>query len=138
VSAALEAFLPHRGPMLLLDGVEAVTARGGTGRVRLRPEAWHADASGCTPAWFGLEFMAQTIAACRGRHFAETGAPARGGYLVGTRDYRCQAPRFPREADLEIRVELLEADPSGLCAFQCAILDGGRVLASACVKVMEP
>jgi predicted hotdog family 3-hydroxylacyl-ACP dehydratase len=123
--------------MLLIDGVEAVTAQGGTGRVRLEPGAWHADGSGRTPAWFGLEFMAQTIAACRGRHLAATGGAPRGGYLVAARNYRCAVPHFPPAADLEIRVELLDEDPSGLCAFQCAILDGGQVLATALVKVME-
>jgi len=137
MKADLKDCLPHRGPMLLIDDVETVTARGGTGRVRLKPRAWYAEASGRTPAWFGLEFMAQSVAACRGRHLARTGGSPRGGYLVGTRNYRCAASHFPAGAELEIRVELIDEDPSGLCAFRCAILEGGQVLAEALLKVME-
>ena len=133
----IEDLLPHRVPMLLIDGVAGVTAQGGTGRARLDPEAWHAGPGGRTPAWFGLELMAQTIAACRGQHLMTAGAPPRGGYLVGTRSYRSTLEAFPAGADLEIRVELLDEDPSGLCAFRCAILEGGTTLAEATLNVME-
>ena len=92
---------------------------------------------GALPVWAGLEFMAQSVAACRGRHLARTGGSPRGGYLVGTRNYRCAASHFPAGAELEIRVELIDEDPSGLCAFRCAILEGGQVLAEALLKVME-
>jgi predicted hotdog family 3-hydroxylacyl-ACP dehydratase len=122
--------------MLLIDAVADVTAQGGTGRVRLEPQAWYADATGHTPGWFGLEFMAQSIAACRGQHLAATGGAPRGGYLVGTRRYRSVAA-FPPGAELEVRVRLLDEDPSGLCAFQCEILHLGLVVADATLKVME-
>ena len=133
----IEDLLPHRAPMLLIDGVEAVTAQGGTGRARLRPEAWHAGPDGRTPAWFGLELMAQTIAGCRGHHLQAAGGAPRGGYLVGTRSYRSTVEAFPAGADLEIRVELQDEDPSGLCVFHCAILEAGQILAEATLNVME-
>jgi len=129
--------LPHRPPMLLIDAVEAVTAEGGTGRVRLDPAAWHADAQGRTPSWFGLEFMAQSIAACRGTHLASRGGTPRGGHLVGVRGFRCAEPAFPHGADLEIRVRLQDLDPSGLGTFGCEILHLGSPVAGATLTVLE-
>jgi predicted hotdog family 3-hydroxylacyl-ACP dehydratase len=122
--------------MLLIDSVEEVTARSGTGRVRLDPKAWYADATGRTPAWIGLELMAQTVAACRGQHLARTGGAPRGGYLVGTRSYRSAVPAFEPSASLDVKIVLVEEDPSGLCSFHCEILHLGRPLAEATLKVM--
>ena len=133
----IEDLLPHRPPMRLIDGVAGVTAQGGTGCARLDPQAWHAGPDGRTPAWFGLELMAQTIAACRGQHLRASGGAPRGGYLVGTRSFLSTLEAFPAGADLEIRVELLDEDPSGLCTFRCAILERGTTLAEADLKVME-
>jgi predicted hotdog family 3-hydroxylacyl-ACP dehydratase len=133
----IQDLLPHRAPMLLIDAVTAVDAQGGLGRVRLDPAAWYADGDGATPAWIGVEFMAQTIAACRGQWQRAAGGPARGGYLVAIRNFRSTVAAFPAGAELEIRVRLLDADPSGLCAFECAILHLGRALAQATLKVME-
>lgn len=132
----LEAFLPHRAPMLLIDGVAEASAQGGTARVRLDPQAWYADAQGDTPGWFGLELMAQAIAACRGQHLAASGGTPRGGYLVGTRSYR-SIPSLPAGVDLEVKVVLLDEDPSGLCAFRCELAHLGHPLAEATLKVIE-
>jgi predicted hotdog family 3-hydroxylacyl-ACP dehydratase len=137
MTADLRALLPHRPPMLLLDGVEGVTAQGGTGRVRLDPGAWYVDASGCTPAWFGLEVMAQAIAACRGQHRAALGGAPRGGLLVGARGYRSEGAAFPPGAELAVTVRLLDEDPSGLATFQCELLHLGRSVAGATLTVME-
>ena len=123
--------------MLLIDSVEEVTAQSGTARVRLDPQAWYADASGATPAWFGLELMAQAIAACRGQHLAASGGTPRGGYLVGTRSYRSSLPAFPTGVDLLVKVQLVEEDPSGLSAFHCELFHQDRLLAEATLKVME-
>ena len=133
----LHASLPHRAPMLLLDGVEAVTAEGGTGRLRVDPSAWYANPAGAMPAWIGLELMAQTIAACRGQHLAALGGAPRGGYLVGTRSYRSTLAAFPAGACLAVHVQLKETDPSGLGAFHCEILHLGLPVAEAVLKVME-
>jgi predicted hotdog family 3-hydroxylacyl-ACP dehydratase len=123
--------------MLLLESVAAVTAEGGTGQARVEPSAWYADGAGAMPAWFGLELMAQTIAACRGQHLATLGGTPRGGYLVGTRSYRSTLPAFPAGATLAVEVRLEEADPSGLGTFHCEILHLGQSVAQAVLKVME-
>jgi predicted hotdog family 3-hydroxylacyl-ACP dehydratase len=106
--------------------------------------AWYAnpdaiaDAGGAMPAWFGLELMAQSIAAYSGsRHQQQGGAP-RPGYLLGTRKYACTVAAFPAGALLEVEVRLQFADPGGLSAFACVLRCDGAELAHAILKVFEP
>ena len=129
MTSALHHLLPHRPPMLLLDGVDGEGAH-----VRVDPGAWYADAEGAMPGWIGLEVMAQAVAAHQGGK-RDGGAP-RSGYLVGTRAYT-SAPSFPAGALLRVRVRLAEEDESGLCAFDCAILLHNAVVATATLKVMQ-
>ena len=136
MSPDLDALLPHRGPMRLIDAVSGGAA-GGVGWVRLDPGAWYADQAGRTPAWIGLELMAQTLAAWRGLALATAGSASRGGYLLGTRRFRSTVSTFPAGAELEIRVRLLEEDPSGLCSCHCEILQLGLPVAEATLNVME-
>jgi len=128
----LDALLPHRGPMRLIDALS-----GSTARVRLDPQAWYADGAGRTPVWIGLELMAQALAAWRGATLAAAGGAPRGGYLVACRRFRSTLDAFPARAELEIRVRLLEEDPSGLCSCHCEILHLGQPVAEATLKVME-
>ncbi len=133
----LPSWLPHRPPALLLEGVAQAHAQGGTALARVDPGAWYADADGAMPGWVGLELMAQAVAACRGRSLAEAGAPPRGGYLVGVREYRCQVPAFPAGAALEVRARLDLEDPGGLRRFRCEILMAGALLAGATLTLLE-
>jgi predicted hotdog family 3-hydroxylacyl-ACP dehydratase len=128
--------LPHRPPMLLLESVREADDQGGTALARVDPGAWYADSAGAMPAWFGLELMAQAIAACRG-HRGAPGGPARGGYLVAARSFRSSLPAFATGALLEVRVRLELEDPSGLCGFLGEIIQERQVVAKANLRVME-
>jgi predicted hotdog family 3-hydroxylacyl-ACP dehydratase len=117
--------VPHRPPMLLLDGADA-----GGAFLTVDPGAWYAGPGGAMPGWIGLEVMAQAVAAFQGRG----GAPRRG-YLVGTRSYR-SAASFPAGALLRVRVGVTDEDPSGLATFACEILLDGETAASAILMVI--
>lgn len=119
--------LPHRPPMLLLEGAEGAEAW-----MRVDPLAWYADPGGALPGWFGLELMAQAVAATR-----PPGEGPRRGYLVGTRAYRSPAS-FPGGSLLRVRVGPGEEDPSGLCTYPCEILVEGAAVASATLSVYRP
>jgi predicted hotdog family 3-hydroxylacyl-ACP dehydratase len=123
--------------MVLLAGMLEAGPDGGTALARVDPGAWYADPEGAMPAWFGLELMAQAIAACRSQYLAGSGRPPRGGYLVSARGYRSAVPAFAPGAELAVRVRLELEDPSGLCGFHCEIRQGEAELASASLKVME-
>ena len=130
--------VPHRPPLLLIGRVIAVDAAGCTTLTRVDPEAWYADAQGAMPGWFGLELMAQSVAAFSGHQRRLDAAAPRDGYLVGTRTYECRVAAFPAGACLEVRVRPQFADPSGLSAFECELRGDGELLAQAVLKVFEP
>jgi predicted hotdog family 3-hydroxylacyl-ACP dehydratase len=134
---AIEALLPHRDGMLLVDRV--VHAGEGTLRavLEVRESAWYVDANGM-PAWMALEAMAQTVAACVGNARREQGLPPVQGYLLGTRRFRSARPAFPVGCTLEIVAERQYQEASGIGAFECRVeLDGERV-ADATLTVFDP
>jgi predicted hotdog family 3-hydroxylacyl-ACP dehydratase len=130
------SLVPHRPPLLLIDSVREAGPDHCTSLTRVDPQAWYADAEGAMPAWFGLELMAQTIAAFSGNR--NQGQAPRMGYLLGTRQYSCEAGSFPPGALLEVSVRVHYADAAGLSAFACELRCGGVALAHAILKVFEP
>ena len=80
---AVESLVPHRGTMSLLDRVLAVDEEQALAEVDVGPASLFAQADG-VPAWVGIEYMAQTVAAwagaaraCRGSCRLERCASAR-------------------------------------------------------------
>ena len=130
--------VPHRPPLLLIDAVREVDGERCLTSTRVDPEAWYADPDGAMPAWFGLELMAQTIAAFSGNLHKGQGRPPSCGYLLGTREYACEAASFPAGALLEVEAKVHYSDAMGLSAFACELRCGGAALASAILKVYEP
>ncbi|EEA00465.1 conserved hypothetical protein, partial [Burkholderia sp. H160] len=63
VRQPIEAIIPHRGSMLLLDAVDTFADTTLSAFATVDPHAWYADAAGAMPAWIGIELMAQAIAA---------------------------------------------------------------------------
>lgn len=126
--------LPQEPPMRLLEGLLEWDEHQATALARVDPDAWYAAPDGSAPGWLGLEWMAQAIAAHRGRG---EGAP-RVGYLLGTRQYQCAWPAFPAGAALEVTAAVQDLDPGGLAAYACAIRHRGAPVAEAVVKVFVP
>jgi predicted hotdog family 3-hydroxylacyl-ACP dehydratase len=135
----IEALLPHRGAMLMLEEVVACDDASIVARASVRPAAWYLDEDGAMPAWVGLELMAQAIAAHAGVRAAHAGAQTgRRGMLIGCRAYRAAAPAFAAGSVLEVTARAATADESGFAAYDCALRSAGRELASATVKVFVP
>jgi predicted hotdog family 3-hydroxylacyl-ACP dehydratase len=133
----IEALLPHRDGMLLVDRV----IESGEGRVRaaleVRAGAWYIDAQRM-PAWIALEAMAQTVAACVGNARREQGLPPVQGYLLGTRRFRSARPAFPVGCTLEIVAERQYQETSGIGAFECRVEVDGERVADATLTVFDP
>ena len=130
--------VPHRPPMLLIGSVLEADAERCVTLTRVDPGAWYADPDGAMPAWFGLELMAQTIAAFSGQRQRDPDQAPAFGYLLGTREYRCTVAAFPAGAQLEVEAKVHEAEILGLSAFACELRLDGSVLAHAILKVYEP
>lgn len=133
----VELYLPHRGPMLLVDRllfdegdavrVEAVVRRDGL-FVR----------DGVMPSWVCLELMAQAIAVYAGRRHREKDEAVRLGFLLGTRRFTSKVDGFPVGTRLEIHARLEIISEQGLAVFDCRVLQDGAVVAEALLNVFQP
>ena len=126
----------HRAPLLLLDSIVETGKDFIEARVLVDPAAWYADPDGTMPAWFGVELMAQTVAAYSGATKDPAEEPAIG-YLLGTRIYATTVPSFPAGAELRVTARLHYLDDTGLSAFECRILLEGAEVATALLKTFE-
>ena len=134
---AMDAWVPHRGAMSLLDAVERCDDLAIVARVRV-PAAGPFNGTDGVPAWVGIEYMAQTVAAWSGARARAGGGSPRIGFLLGSRRYEARVPAFAVGAELRISAQCELVGENGLGAFDCRITLGERVLATARVSVYEP
>jgi len=134
---AIEDVVPHRGGRFSADHRGGAAADGApvTGTVRLGQ--LFTDDQGL-PAWVGVEWMAQAIAAWAGCRARRRGEPVKLGFLLGTRRYQAQCSHFRIGARLRVEAHCELFGDNGLGMFACRILDDGVVLASANLSVFEP
>ena len=133
---ALDAWLPHRGRMRLIDSVERCDADGIACTAIVRPDGLFCGADGL-PAWIGVELMAQAAAAWSGARAREGGGVPRVGYLVSARRYDAHVPVFSVGATLTVHAACAMAGDNGLRLFDCTISLAGRELASGRIGVFE-
>ena len=126
---AIAALVPQAGPMCLLDrvlehGPSHTLCAVDPGRSRL-----FAAPDGSVPAWVGLEYMAQCIAAHGGLVALARGEPPRPGVLLGSRRLGFGVQRFERDRELRVSARHHRGE-RGLVAFDCELrdLDGGSPL----------
>jgi predicted hotdog family 3-hydroxylacyl-ACP dehydratase len=134
----IEAIIPHRGSMLLIDAVDTFGEETLSARASVDSHAWYADADGAMPAWIGVELMAQAIAAHVALLAMRGGGHARPGVLLGSRSYKALLPTFAAGACLSIRVLELLRSEEGHGAYECTIHHGDVCCAEAVIKVFQP
>jgi predicted hotdog family 3-hydroxylacyl-ACP dehydratase len=135
--AALERLLQHRGPMRWIDRLLDSDAQSVRVAALIRSDHLLAGADG-VPAFAGIEFMAQAIAAWAGSRALRRGDAVKAGFLLGTRDYRCEIDHFAIGSELVIDAHCELFGDNGLGMFACRILIDGSVVATANVSVFEP
>ncbi|MEA3083924.1 MAG: hypothetical protein QOC89_1621 [Paraburkholderia sp.] len=138
VQQPIEAIIPHRGTMLLLDAVSTFDDTTLSARATVHADAWYADADGAMPAWIGIELMAQAIAAHVALLAMRGGGQTRPGVLLGSRRYHALQLSFPRGAQLLIHTTELLRSEEGHGAYECTIHDGDVCCAEAVIKVFQP
>jgi len=125
-------------PMILIDKVIDVTELSIHCQVQINTSGLFFDAQiNATPAWVGIEFMAQTVAAWSGYHANEKGQESPIGFLLGSRRYHSECNEFPLGSILDIYAEQLMVN-EGMAAFSCLIKCDGDVLASSQLNVFVP
>ena len=134
-SIPVSELLPHDPPMVLLDRVVSCDDTTLVAEVTIRPDSIFCDESG-VPAWVGIEYMAQAVAAHAGAMARLRGDPPSIGYLLGTRSYQCSMAVYPIGETLTVHIEALFVEMS-LGAFSCRI-EANETVASATINVYQP
>lgn len=129
--------LPQSGRMVLLYKVVEIGEGHIVTELLVRDDGLFVDSVGAVPAWVGLEYMAQTVAAYAGYRRKLRGQAVDLGFLLGTRFYECSVPAFPVGARLRVRAERNLEGANGLSVFDCGI-DGGAITAAARLNVFLP
>ena len=95
---------------------------------------------GSVPAWVGMEYMAQAIAALAGARRKSQGEPIKVGVLVRCRDFKTEQPQFANGQTLTVRAEeTFRDDNAG--TYACSITDGitdSTVIARASLSAYIP
>ena len=128
--------VPHTGTMSLLTSIIDYGDDWLSAEIHITPESIFADERG-VPAWIGLEYMAQAIAAYGGRQERERGGVPKIGFLLGSRNYLCDAGIFPLGQKLLVKVQVEMISGDGLNVFNCE-LQGQGLSAKAVVNVFQP
>jgi len=94
---------------------------------------------GGVPAYVGIEYMAQAVAAYAGAEGLEHGGAVKLGMLLGSRDYRCRVPVFATGTRLKVRVRKALYQAGGISAMDCRLTDAGtgQDLAEAQLTVVQ-
>ena len=133
--STIDELIPHSGCMVLLDRVVDYDNQSLTAELVVRDDGLFGDHE-TVPAWVGIEYMAQTIAAYVGVRAREADDPIRLGLLLGTRRYLTNVGIFKVGAVLTIRVDKIYQD-EGLGVFDCRI-HGLDVEVTAKLNVYQP
>jgi predicted hotdog family 3-hydroxylacyl-ACP dehydratase len=136
-SVPIEAIVPHRGRMLLVNRLIARDDDSVAVGAVVTADNLFAEDQG-VPPWVGIEYMAQAISAWAGCRGLARGEPARIGFLLGTRRYEGCTRHFAVGARLRIEARRELFDDNGMGMFSCRILEGDSELARARVSVFEP
>ncbi len=137
----IASLLPHRPPMVLIDGVEAFDPAAKRVVVSVKIDDSNPFFSdGGVPSWVAIEYMAQASAALVGLRdrSREPDCAPRVGMLLGTRRMDVGLSRFVAGETYRTSSECVFED-SDAASFQCEIRDAAdRVVASATLNAYRP
>jgi len=134
----MEQLLPHRSPMILIDRLVEANGQRGACEVTITPQSMFLEASG-VPAFVGIEYMAQSIAAYGGYQCYLANKPIAIGFLMGTRRLESYCQFFELGQTLRIHVSHVWGKHE-LMRFRCTITSAatGALLQHAELNVFKP
>ncbi len=100
----VDQVLPHEPPMILLDRLVRKTETGLISEVQIRDGIPFFD-DGVVPAFVGVEYMAQTVAAYAGVESIGNGGQAEIGFLLGVQNFTSQCRSFFNGQILQVAVD---------------------------------
>tara|TARA_R110002110_G_C13412449_1_gene713734 strand:+ start:1235 stop:1714 length:480 start_codon:yes stop_codon:yes gene_type:complete len=135
--APVEDLVRHRGQMLLIDRLVETSPSHAIGEVAITSESTFFRTGRGVPAYVGLEYMAQTVAAFDGARRLQSGEPPAIGFLLGTRRYASKVKYFLAETLLSVHVSMVFSE-GGMASFECVISSFGEELVTASLNVYRP
>ena len=138
----LENIMPHKRRMVLLSRVVdfSTAEKNLTAEVDITKHSMLFNTqTRQVPAWVGIEYMAQAIAALSGIYNSENNKGAQTlGFIIGARNYKCFTSGFKEGSTLTIKVEQLFLDAE-IGSFKCEIFSANREkFASTELNVFQP
>ncbi len=137
IDFSIEDLIPHRAPMILIDEILEHSAKHLVSSVTIKKTSPFLVDGQYVPAWIGLEYMAQSIAAWDGIKAKQRGNSIKPGFLLGAKSYKAKSTGFSlgNQVMTEI-VEQIRNDDFGL--FSCYIDCQGIRAVDASVMVYQP
>jgi predicted hotdog family 3-hydroxylacyl-ACP dehydratase len=134
-----EQLLPHAAPMILLDEILDANQTSLRATLRVPKNGLFNDPvyNGAVPAWVGIEYMAQAIAAHAGFLSQLNGNPPTIGFLLGSRLYRSNVSSFECDSYLTVYVEEIMKGDNGMAVYQ-GIIEGQGVEVTARINGFLP
>ncbi|PMP14050.1 3-hydroxydecanoyl-ACP dehydratase [Vibrio breoganii] len=134
----VEQLLPHDKPMIFIDHALEILEDSICCSVVISPEnPFYSAESQSVPAYVGIEFMAQSIAAWSGYHAKLNNLEPPIGFLLGSRRYSIEATKFPLGQELVIKCQKIIED-KGMAVFSGCIEVEKEVVASCHLNVFVP
>lgn len=133
----VDVLLPQSGNMVLLDQVVEAGQEHIVVELTVREDGLFSGPERTVPAWVGLEYMAQAIAAFSGYQRKCRGEAIGLGFLLGTRHYQCSVDSFPCGSRLRVRAEKIIEGANDMAVFGCAI-EGDGIHAESKLNVFLP
>jgi predicted hotdog family 3-hydroxylacyl-ACP dehydratase len=134
----IEQLVPHRPPMILIDRMIDATDTASTCEVTITPQTLFIESAG-VPAFVGLEYMAQAVAAYGGYKAYLAGELIGLGFLLGTPQLTTHCQGFACGQTLRIQVTHVWGD-NELLQFHGTIQDAltGKLLQEAELAIFKP
>nr|WP_287410800.1 3-hydroxylacyl-ACP dehydratase [Pseudodesulfovibrio sp.] len=129
-------FVPHEGPMRLIDSLLSADGETGRAEVHIRDNHLLLNEDGTLDGVVFPELVAQTYAAIRGFELRTAGKPLQPGYLVGVQ--KCEALGRPKAGDVLLVAAETVGKFSGFAVVEGEVRCNDRVLATAKIKLFIP
>ena len=131
----IHELLPHGPEMIVIDRLVSYDPRRSVAEAEISDRSVFFERTG-VPAWAGIEYMAQAIAAHGGFEARLRGEAPAVGFMLGTRAYECSVHEFANGWRLAVSVEPAIVDMA-FSAFECTIATD-RIVATAVVNIHRP
>lgn len=133
----LDELIAHRPPMRFVDRILGVSKTHAVAQTEIRSDNLFFVKGQGVPAYFGLEIMAQTIAAIDGWRLRNAGEPPKIGFLLGCRRYEAASANFAEGDVLTTHVSMVFSGDA-MFSFECRIERRGETIANANLNVYAP